>query len=171
MRVNSYNFHAQFHLVLRSQLNRCAFSRLERNFLSRFRRRQYLNKFSMNNADARMFAFDQELEARTAVILRKNTRASAANPVNSQFLKAMMGKASGMLQDLATSPDLPESKDSSVRQAIEDVLARVNLTHSTELDVSEQEAHRDQGDAQQVSTSVYRLGLLMQLFVEATVQL
>lgn len=45
----------------------------------------------------------------------------------------------GVLQDLTTSSGLPTSEDSSVRQAIEDVLARVNLADHAEPEMTQEE--------------------------------
>ena len=44
----------------------------------------------------------------------------------------------GALQDLTTSSCLPTSEDSSVRQAIEDVLARVNLADDAEPEMTQE---------------------------------
>lgn len=49
-----------------------------------------------------------------------------------------MCKAVGTLQDLTTSSGLPTSEDSSVRQAIEDVLARVNLADDAEPEMTQE---------------------------------
>jgi len=58
------------------------------------------------------------------------------------------------LQALAIASDVPDTQDSSVRQAIEDVLARVNLVDLPEADLAEEAACGDQSGPQQKSSSV-----------------
>ena len=60
-----------------------------------------------------------------------------------------------VLQDLTTVSDPPESKDSSVRQAIEDVLARVDLSDSPQLHLPEEEVPLNSNGAQQKAARAF----------------
>lgn len=53
------------------------------------------------------------------------------------------------MQELAAQPEASKQEESSVRQAIEEVLARVDLAHSRDADELETKQHDTQQAAEQ----------------------